>query len=546
MDQQNTRVILAVVLSMAVLLGWSFFFSPERPAPAPEQAQAPAAQQSAPGAAPSPSLLDETPLEVPAEAPAALQAAQGRDITVETPLYKAVVNSAGGVLKSFELKEYRDDIIPGAPPVDLIGNRAAAMGPMGLLVNGRATWRQGEWSQGAGDEGGILSINAGQNATLTFEGEFAGVRMQRSITLSGDSYLIGENLKLANVSETQLSVRVAHSTASPLLTAKDDTYNKTRVVWSTNEGKDDEGDLDDLAEGLAEQLPTTWAGVRSNYFLNAAVPGEQAAVFKTKFESGVLRAVLERTPVDLLPGTDADLTASYYYGPILKEALADAPGSLSDVLSYGWFDLISKPLMTSLNFIYNYVGNYGIAIIILTVIIKLAFWPLSQKSYKSMNEMKKIQPLMAKVREQYKDDRQKMNEEMIRLYKTYKVNPAGGCLPMILQIPVFIGLYQALLNAIELRHAPFIAQLPFTDLFWLADLSTKDPFYITPIVMGGSMFLQQLMTPSPGDPMQAKLMLLMPVVFTFVFINFPAGLVVYWLVNNILSIAQQWLMLKKA
>jgi YidC/Oxa1 family membrane protein insertase len=162
-----------------------------------------------------------------------------------------------------------------------------------------------------------------------------------------------------------------------------------------------------------------------------------------------------------------------------------------------------------------------------------------------MEKMKKIQPLMAQVREKYKDDRDQMNKEVMRLYKAHKVNPAGGCLPMILQIPVFFALYQALLGAIELRHAPFIAHLPMTDLVWLADLSAKDPFYITPIIMGATMFLQQKMTPTAGDPTQAKIMLFMPIVFTFIFLNFPSGLVVYWMVNNILSIAQQWMIARK-
>jgi len=222
-----------------------------------------------------------------------------------------------------------------------------------------------------------------------------------------------------------------------------------------------------------------------------------------------------------------------------------APQNLSAAIDYGWFDFVAKPLLKLLHFFYSYVGNYGVAIILLTVLIKAIFWPLSHKSYKSMEQMKKLQPLLSQLREKYKGDRQKMNEEMMQLYKTYKVNPAGGCLPMIVQIPVFFGLYQALLHSIELRHAAFITHLPFTNLIWLADLSAKDPFYITPLIMGATMFIQQKMTPAPGDPTQAKIMLLMPVVFTFMFLNFPSGLVVYWLVNNIISIAQQWWMLRK-
>jgi len=160
--------------------------------------------------------------------------------------------------------------------------------------------------------------------------------------------------------------------------------------------------------------------------------------------------------------------------------------------------------------------------------------------------MKRLQPMLTKLREKYADDKERMNQEIMQLYKTYKVNPAGGCLPMVVQIPVFFGLYKALLGSIELRHASFINHVPFTDLVWLADLSVKDPYYVTPLIMGATMFIQQKMTPSGGDPTQAKIMLLMPVVFTFMFLNFPAGLVVYWLVNNVLSIAQQWWMMRKA
>ncbi|MBU4242809.1 MAG: membrane protein insertase YidC, partial [Proteobacteria bacterium] len=174
------------------------------------------------------------------------------------------------------------------------------------------------------------------------------------------------------------------------------------------------------------------------------------------------------------------------------------------------------------------------------------FWPLSQRSYASMEQMKKLQPMVQKLREKYGDDKQRLNQETMALYKTYKVNPMGGCLPMVVQIPVFFGLYKALLGAVELRHAPFIANVPFTDLPWLADLSAKDPYYVTPLIMGATMFLQQKMTPSAGDPTQQKIMMLMPVVFTFMFLQFPSGLVIYWLLNNVLSIGQQLLIVRSS
>ncbi|HEC68475.1 MAG TPA: membrane protein insertase YidC, partial [Candidatus Desulfofervidus auxilii] len=214
-------------------------------------------------------------------------------------------------------------------------------------------------------------------------------------------------------------------------------------------------------------------------------------------------------------------------------------------VDFGFFDIIAKPLLYILRWFYKYVHNYGIAIILLTVVIKVLFWPLTHTSYKSMQEMQKLQPHINRLREKYKDDKERLNKELMNIYKTYKVNPLGGCLPIILQIPVFFALYKALLYAIELRHANFITYLPFTDKIWLADLSAKDPYYITPILMGISMVIQQKMTPSAMGPGQSKFMLLMPVFFTFLFLNFPSGLVIYWLVNNLLSIVQQFYINRK-
>ena len=225
--------------------------------------------------------------------------------------------------------------------------------------------------------------------------------------------------------------------------------------------------------------------------------------------------------------------------------MAKAPNDLQSTVDMGMFSFIAKPLLAVLEFFHSYVGNWGIAILLLTLCIRLLFWPLAQKSYKSMEQMKLVQPMMQRIKEKYKDDKEAMNRELMQLYRTYKINPASGCLPLLVQIPVFIGLYQALLNAIQLRHASFITYLPFTDKFWLADLSSKDPYYITPLLMGLTMFIQQKMSPSTGDPTQQKVMMLLPAIFTIMFLSFPAGLVVYWLANNILSIVQQWWMLRK-
>ena len=242
-----------------------------------------------------------------------------------------------------------------------------------------------------------------------------------------------------------------------------------------------------------------------------------------------------------------------FLGPKRLSLLKSIGGNLDKAVNFGMFDFIAKPCLWLMNFIYRFIPNYGVAIIFLTILTKVLLWPLGNKSYKSMSEMKKLQPLMAEIREKYKGDKKKINEEMMALYKTYKINPMGGCLPMIVQIPVFFALYRMLYQAIELRHAPFF--------LWINDLSAPDrlfhfnfsiPFMEPPygipvltIIMGATMFLQQKMSPPMGDATQAKMMMLMPVVFTFIFINFSSGLVLYWLVNNILSIAQQYYVQKK-
>jgi YidC/Oxa1 family membrane protein insertase len=229
--------------------------------------------------------------------------------------------------------------------------------------------------------------------------------------------------------------------------------------------------------------------------------------------------------------TSFDYTA--YFGPKQSEFLVASGHQFDKAIDYGFFHPLAKPLMVVLKFFYGFIGNYGFAVILLTICIKLIFWPLTQKSYKSMKGMQKLQPEMKKMREKYGNDKQKLNQEMMAFYKENKVNPLGGCLPMVIQIPVFFALYRVLLGSIELRHAPF--------MLWITDLSARDPYYVTPLIMGVTMFIQQKMQPTNMDPTQAKIMLMMPVVFTFMFLNFPSGLVLYWLTNNLLTILQQYL-----
>ncbi|MBI2177768.1 MAG: membrane protein insertase YidC [Candidatus Tectomicrobia bacterium] len=291
-------------------------------------------------------------------------------------------------------------------------------------------------------------------------------------------------------------------------------------------------DAPEAGKPVAHKADVRWTALQSKHFLAALVPrgGTQGA------ETHLLREkegrAKEYAVVVPLAGGEARL--DFYAGPKETERLAALKVNLEDALDYGMFAFISRPLMAVLRALYAVSGNWGVAIILLTVLVKIIFYPLTHLSMRNMKEMQKLQPRMEQLRTLYKDDRGKLNEQVMALYREHKVNPMMGCLPMVIQIPVFFGLYEALLVSIELRQAPFFG--------WVHDLSVQEPYHVYTILMGASMFLQQKMTPTPGDPTQAKMMMFMPVVFTGMFIYYPVpvGLVIYWLVNNVLSIAQQY------
>ncbi len=533
----QTRLLLAVVLTFVVVFIWSYFFTPKTPNH-------------------KKSLQNENLKELKKENESRIFEAKVKeieksikksqkikvqncsDVVVETPLYRAVFCKEGGLLKSFELKKYKKSIKPNSPNVELIKEEALKFGPFGLLWNGKPLDHNIKWVC----DKSSLRLKNNETGEITFKTEGGKINVIRKLIFKADSYSIEETLTLVGRVKGTLSLVLAstpwveHSTR----------FNKTHLIYYVQQKLYKEDSLKKLKKGISSDVPVYWCGIDTNYFLIAAVPLKGVSFgFFGKVEDGGYLAFLT-TPLNLTEGKEKRIEFYYYFGPKLEGLLKKAPKNLYAAIDYGWFDIIAKPLVKVLNFFYKFVGNYGIAIILLTLVIKIIFWPLSHKSYKSMEKMKKIQPLIKKIKEQYKDDRQRMNQELMRLYKTYKINPAGGCLPMLLQIPVFIGLYEALLGATELRHAPFISHIPFTNIIWLADLSAKDPLYISPIVMGITMYLQQKLSPSSGDPMQGKIMLIMPIFLTFLFLNFPSGLVIYFITNNVLSTIQQWWMLRKS
>lgn len=562
---ETKRIILAVIISIAIFLGWNALslhmgWIPQKSEPVSQNA---ATRPTGPDAAGSPAgKAGSAAFDLPSGSARPLFApTRGRLVSVETPHYRAVFHSNGGILRQLHLKNYTVGMREGSDLVNLVSDAAAAEAPLGVIVGGQPSWTAPTWML----EGDDLHLDADGTGVLRFTGETGGLRLTRELFFEGSGYLIREKLRLSSP-EAQTSNLIFTFSATALPSekapgilanlrywifggetpvAEESPYNPTRIAWFQGGSFNEESSADTLSSGKAVKPPLSWMATMNNYFMGAVSMDDPEAQGVGRLVGDKVYSVRMGRSVTVSPDSDATLECVYFLGPKDSGQLEAAPNNLDRAIDYGFFSIIAKPLIWLLRFLYGYVHNYGVAIILMTVLIKILFWPLSQKSYKSMQQMKQLQPMMTKLREKYANDKEALNREVMQLYKTYKVNPAGGCLPILVQIPVFFGLYQALLNAIELRHAPFIATLPFTDVPWLADLSARDPFFITPLVMGATMFLQQKLTPAPGDPTQAKIMMFMPVIFTVLFLGFPSGLVLYWLVNNVISIGQQWWLLRR-
>lgn len=312
------------------------------------------------------------------------------------------------------------------------------------------------------------------------------------------------------------------------------------AAFSTQEKRYEKISFSDISgSGFQEYSEGGWAAMLQHYFISAWIPPQdQTSFFSTRTDrSGNNIVGFRSSEQSLQPGSNLTLSASLFIGPKYQSEMKEVAPNLELTVDYGWLWFIAQPLFWLLDWFHGFVANWGVAIILVTVVIKLLFYKLSATAYRSMANMRRVAPKMTRIKEECGDDRQKLSQQMMELYKKEKINPMGGCLPILVQMPVFIALYWMLLESVELRHAPF--------MLWIADLSMKDPYFVLPILMGISMFLQQKLNPTPPDPMQAKIMKMLPIIFTFFFLWFPAGLVLYWLVNNLLSILQQWYITNK-
>jgi YidC/Oxa1 family membrane protein insertase len=544
------RAILAAVLMAAVFIVYQTFFFPETP---PQKPPPPTTAQPAPPAAPTPTVpvaapATATPAPAAAEAPRPPQ----RLATVDTPLYRAVVSSEGGKLQEFVLR-YR-----GEKPMVIVGD----LGPQGLVLSPDG--------KSAGD---VVPMNLGKETVtvtdkpmdLVLTAESNGLRIRQTLRFDPAGYTIGASLRIENPGSAPRTIGVSlpwHTRqAWHGVTEKFQGQHPIEMVWSEHGSVHR---IYDLTAAIDEVADGDWVGLDSNWYLAALLPKSpgfkltkvtqgKAPEAKNGDKAPVGRATVavKATPT-IAPGQAWEATVGMYAGPKEYDRL-QALG-LEGTINFGGFPVPRKygglpmewlgvPILLLMNWTYKHVGNYGVAIILLTVVSKVLFYPLTVKSMRSMKAMQALAPQVNALRSKYQKDPQTLQRETLALYKKHRVNPMGGCLPMIAQVPIFYALYLALSVSVELQGSPFLcfAHLFGVDL-WICDLAAHDPTYVLPVLMGVTMFVQQRMTPTMGDPRQAKMMLFMPVIFTFMFLNLPSGLVLYWTVSNVLQILQQKLM----
>ena len=550
---EQIRMVLIIALCVVSFLLWDAWQRDYGPKPPPPPASV---ERPAPDAAPSDSAppsvdVPQAPQAVqPAPAPAASiveeadHTSHARKITVKTDVLSVQIDTLGGTIAGVDLLSYPisndkpnepfrllDDSDPGTyftAQSGLTGPRAAP--------NHHAQYRSEADNYELTD--GLEFIDV----PLRWKSE-DGVEVARTYRFTRDQYVVDVRVEVANRSDSAWQgalygqfQRGEPESEGGLFR----TYTYTGGILSGPEKPYEKIDFSDMAsQDVDRDVAGGWVAMIQHYFAAAWVPeSEQTNHYYSKSLPNGRFAIGVVSPVAAVPpGGAGEFSLSLYVGPKIQQRMQDVAPHLERTVDYGWLWLIAEPLFWLLSWIHGFVGNWGWAIVILTFLIKLAFFQLSATSYKSMARMRKLQPRITTLRERYAADKQRMNQAMMELYRQEKINPLGGCLPILVQIPVFIALYWVLLESVELRQASFIG--------WLDDLSLHDPYFVLPVLMGVTMLIQQKLNPTPPDPLQAKIMMALPFVFTFFFLFFPSGLVLYWFVNNVLSIIQQWVITKK-
>ncbi|MBK6658564.1 MAG: membrane protein insertase YidC [Proteobacteria bacterium] len=535
---EHLRLILIVALTFTGFQLWEAWQKDYGPAPST------ATTTAAPTAAPPVSSAPATPTPgtavsqasaVPNDT-AAPAATAPSIITATSDLFELQISTAGGTLQSVKLLHYPVSSAAGAPPVELLGSddsrvfvqESGLTGSDGLPTHHSVYTAEASTYQLAD---GAESLTVPLRWTTP-----TGVTVEKRIVIKRGSYAITiEHEVINNGSEPLRAHLYEQLKRNDESSRRGMIYTFTGPALSTPEKRFAKFKFDDIKDKpIAVSAAGAWVGIIQHYFVTALIPPPEAAYsFYSKILDDSHYLVGYQGPeVAIAPAAKQTLSSRVYIGPKRHDIITDIAPGLELSVDFGSLWFIAKPLFMTLRAIHDLTGNWGYAIILVTLLLKLLFFPLSAAGYRSMANMRRVQPRMLALRERFGDDRAQLNQAMMKLYKDEKINPLGGCLPILIQIPVFIALYWVLLESVEMRQAPFI--------LWVQDLSEKDPFFVLPLLMGISMWGQQKLNPAPIDPMQAKVMQVMPVMFTAFFAFFPSGLVLYWFVNNMLSIAQQW------
>jgi len=551
------RLILILALAFVLFLIYQAWVEDYRtPPPAATQNERPAPTGSANGGdslAPPPDAPDAPAIGTPVvDATLSAPAADGSSvlstepILVETDVLRAEISPQGGTLDALYLLDYQQDaedptrpfqlLKPTTPNLFIVQSGLLGNADLGLPTH-NVTFVPGQQRYSLSEDETELLVE------LYWENE-SGVRVVKRYRFERGRYLVHLSQEVINESEVPISVRdYTQLQRTELYDPNKSSFIHTYTggVYYGPEVKYKKESFGEMSKRpLDATITDGWVAMIQHYFMAAWIPPAGVAeTFYTKVVDGGSRYIIGAysPPLTIASGTSHTFENQLFAGPKLQDRLAEIAPGLELAVDYGWLTILAEPIFWLLNAIHSVVGNWGWSIIILTILIKAAFYKLSETSYRSMANMRKMTPRIQALKDRYGDDKEKLNQAFMELYKKEKINPLGGCLPILVQIPVFIALYWVLLESVELRHAPFI--------LWLDNLTEPDPYFILPLIMGVSMFVQQKLNPPPPDPMQAKIFMALPFVFTVFFAFFPSGLVLYWTTNNLLSISQQWYITRK-
>jgi YidC/Oxa1 family membrane protein insertase len=573
------RAIFAIILTILVILFWTFIqpkiFPPTPSKPQPQEVR----KEEIP---PKEKIgeekieIEESKLLKGGKTLAKAKIVPSKEVSIETQHYWAVFTTKDAKLKQFKLKKYEDRVEESAltiklirfvkeilgnkveelkkpEPLDLVNTREEINLPLGLILS----IPDEDWEV---DKDRLRLLENNEKGDITFSKNVEnGLNILKRFNFTSDQYTINLEVEVQNNSSKEITNQFGIEWIGKIELAKlakegnkdyglkYSFFRNQKVEKKEFGGAGTSGCVPSCGPSKTTMEPfetkekgdIKWFSFGGEYFTALLIhpPSKEITLSVKGTEKDLLKAEIIPSPISIPPHEKASISYQIYLGPKDEDRLKALGVSAEKLVDFGFFTIVAKPLLWFLRLTHTVTKNYGIDIIIISILIKIIFLPLTQISMKSMKEMQKVQPEMKRLQDQYKNDKARLQQEVMLLYKRRKINPMSGCLPMAIQIPVFIALYNALQNGIEMRHAPFF--------LWIRDLAAKDPIYITPLIMGASMVIQQKMTPTATDPTQAKMFLLMPVMFTFLFLNFPSGLVIYWLINNVLSIAHQYYMNKK-